>query len=68
MHGVDVREIEIVTMSMAHSLASVGGLCIGTTQVKPLLVQADAEEERENSEGSSFCFLGVLFSFLKAIF
>ncbi|CAN0132022.1 unnamed protein product, partial [Laminaria digitata] len=33
MHGVDVREIEIVTMSMAHSLASVGGLCIGTTQV-----------------------------------
>eukprot|EP00904_Undaria_pinnatifida_P007593 jgi/Undpi1/3964/HiC_scaffold_16.g07332.m1 len=33
MHGVDVKEIEIVTMSMAHSLASVGGLCIGTTQV-----------------------------------
>lgn len=33
MYGIDVKEIEIVTMSMAHSLASVGGLCIGTTQV-----------------------------------
>lgn len=34
MYGIDVKEIEIVTMSMAHSLASVGGLCIGTTQVR----------------------------------
>ncbi|CAM9848591.1 unnamed protein product [Ascophyllum nodosum] len=33
MHGVDVKDIEIVTLSMAHSLASVGGLCVGTTQV-----------------------------------
>lgn len=34
MHGVDVSEVEIVALSMAHSLASVGGLCIGTTQVQ----------------------------------
>ena len=34
MHGVDVKDIEIVTLSMAHSLASVGGLCVGTTQVR----------------------------------
>lgn len=33
MHGVDVNEVEVLTLSMAHSLASVGGLCIGTTQV-----------------------------------
>ncbi|CAM9515948.1 unnamed protein product [Pylaiella littoralis] len=33
MFGVDVRDVEIVALSMAHSLASVGGLCIGTTQV-----------------------------------
>ena len=64
MHGVDVREIEIVTMSMAHSLASVGGLCIGTTQVKSLLVKAEADVEGEERQGSSFLFLEVLFSFL----
>lgn len=34
MHGIDVGEVEILTISMAHSLASVGGLCIGTTQVR----------------------------------
>ncbi|CAN0006048.1 unnamed protein product, partial [Sphacelaria rigidula] len=33
MYGVDVSEVEILTLSMAHALASVGGLCIGTTQV-----------------------------------
>jgi len=33
MHGVNAGEVEIVALSMAHSLASVGGLCIGTTQV-----------------------------------
>lgn len=33
MCGVDVGDVEIVALSMAHSLASVGGLCIGTTQV-----------------------------------
>ena len=37
MYGVDVRDVEIVALSMAHSLASVGGLCIGTTQASKLL-------------------------------
>ncbi|CAN0468136.1 unnamed protein product, partial [Discosporangium mesarthrocarpum] len=33
MCGVDIAEVEIVTVSMAHSLASVGGLCIGPREV-----------------------------------
>lgn len=37
MHGVDVGDVEILTLSMAHSLAAVGGLCVGTTQVQMLL-------------------------------
>jgi 7-keto-8-aminopelargonate synthetase-like enzyme len=28
-----VKEIDILTVSMAHALASVGGLCVGTTEV-----------------------------------
>ena len=46
MHGVDVKEIEIVTMSMAHSLASVGGLCIGTTQVRLMANEGAGAEIR----------------------
>lgn len=34
LYNVDVKEIDILTVSMAHALASVGGLCVGTTEVR----------------------------------
>jgi len=31
---VDPHDIDIMSISMAHALASVGGLCVGTTEVR----------------------------------
>ncbi|CAM9953210.1 unnamed protein product [Scytosiphon promiscuus] len=56
MHGVDVGEVEIVALSMAHSLASVGGLCIGTTQVV----------DHQRLSGAGYCYSAAAPPFTSA--
>eukprot|EP00903_Cladosiphon_okamuranus_P006351 g6221.t1 len=56
MCGVDVGDVEIVALSMAHSLASVGGLCIGTTQVV----------DHQRLSGAGYCYSAAAPPFTSA--
>lgn len=54
--GVDIKEVEVLTLSMDTSLASVGGVCIGEHEVV----------DHQRLSGAGYCFSAAAPPFLSA--
>lgn len=54
--GIDISEIEIVTVAMDTSLASIGGLCVGSREIV----------DHQRLSGAGYCFSAAAPPFLSA--